>query len=42
MFPGENALGRRLVLSEEATLEVTGIVADVRNAGLTTSQDPEI
>ncbi len=42
MFPGETALGRHLVLSEEATLEVTGVVADVRNGGLTASSDPEI
>jgi hypothetical protein len=42
MFPGETAVGRRLVLSGEATLEVTGIVGDVRNAGLTMSSDPEI
>jgi predicted permease len=42
MFPGETALGRHVVLSGEATLEVTGIVGDVRNGGLTTSSDPEI
>jgi len=42
MFPGETALGRRIVLSGEATLEVTGIVGDVRNGGLATSSDPEI
>jgi predicted permease len=42
MFPTETALGRRLVLSGEATLEVIGIVGDVRNAGLTASSDPEI
>jgi predicted permease len=42
MFPGEPALGRRLVLSGEATLEVIGIVGDVRNAGLTASSEPEI
>lgn len=42
MFPGESALGRRLVLSGEATLEVTGIVGDVRNGGLTANSDPEI
>ncbi len=42
MFPGETALGRHLVLSGEATLEVTGIVGDVRNGGLTENSDPEI
>lgn len=42
MFPGEPALGRRLVLSGEATLEVIGIVRDVRNSGLTQSSEPEI
>ncbi len=42
MFPGETALGQRLVLSGEATLEVTGIVGDVRNGGLTAASDPEI
>jgi predicted permease len=42
MFPGENALGRRLILSGETALEVTGIVGDVRNAGLTLNSDPEI
>ncbi len=42
MFPNEAALGRRIVLTGEATLEVTGIVGDVRNGGLTASSDPEI
>ena len=42
MFPGESALGRYLILSGEATLEVTGIVGDVRNGGLTANSDPEI
>ncbi|HUQ93946.1 MAG TPA: ADOP family duplicated permease [Bryobacteraceae bacterium] len=42
MFPGETALGRRLILSAEAALQVTGIVGDVRNGGLTMSSDPEI
>jgi predicted permease len=42
MFPGEQAIGRRLVLADEATLEVVGVVGDVRNAGLTTNSDPEI
>ena len=42
MFPHETALGRRLVLSGEATLEVGGIVGDVRNGGLTAGSDPEI
>ena len=42
MFPGEDPIGRRLVLSGEATLEVIGIVGDVRNGGLTASSDPEI
>lgn len=42
MFPGENALGRRIVLSGEATLEVVGIVGNVRNAGLTANPNPEI
>jgi putative ABC transport system permease protein len=42
MFPGENPIGRRLVLSGEAALEVIGIVGDVRNGGLTASSDPEI
>ena len=42
MFPGETALGRRLILTGEATLAVTGIVGDVRNGGLAASSDPEI
>ncbi|HYI94289.1 MAG TPA: ABC transporter permease [Bryobacteraceae bacterium] len=42
LFPGESALGRRIVLSGEATLEVTGIVADVRNSGLAATSNPEI
>ena len=42
VFPGETSLGRRLILSGEATLEVIGIVGDVRNGGLTASSDPEI
>jgi putative ABC transport system permease protein len=42
MFPGEIALGRRLILPGEATLEVTGVVGDVRNAGLAESSNPEI
>ncbi|MBL8215830.1 MAG: ABC transporter permease, partial [Bryobacterales bacterium] len=42
MFPGQNPLGRRVVLSGEATLEVIGVVGNVRNMGLTASTDPEI
>ena len=42
MFPGESALGRHIVLSGEASLEVTGVVGDVRNGGLTSNSDPEI
>ena len=42
MFPGENPIGHRLILTGEATVEVIGIVADVRNGGLTSSSDPEI
>jgi hypothetical protein len=42
MYPGEAALGRRILLTGETTLEVTGIVGDVRNGGLTASSDPEI
>ena len=33
MFPVENPIGRRLVLSSEATVEVIGVVGDVRNGG---------
>ena len=42
MFPGEQAIGRRLILTGEATFEIVGIVGDVRNTGLTTNSDPEI
>ncbi|MCC6394323.1 MAG: ABC transporter permease [Bryobacterales bacterium] len=42
MFSHENALGQRIVLTGETTLEVTGIVGDVRNGGLTVNSDPEI
>lgn len=42
MFSGEAAVGRRLVLSGEGTVEVVGIVGDVRNGGLNANSDPEL
>lgn len=42
ILPGEAAVGRRLVLSGEGTVEVVGIVGDVRNGGLNTNSDPEL
>lgn len=42
VFPGEAAVGRRLVLTGEGTVEVVGVVADVRNGGLNAKSDPEL
>ncbi len=42
MFPGENPVGRKIVLTGEATVEVTGVVREVRNGGLTEPSVPEI
>lgn len=42
LFPGQNAVGRHVVLSGEKTLEVKGVAGNVRNGGLTANSDPEI
>lgn len=42
LFPGEEAVGKRIHLTGEDTLTVTGIAGDVRNGGLFTESDPEL
>jgi len=41
LFPGENAVGQRVTLSESGTYTVVGIAGDVRNNGLSVAPDPE-
>jgi putative ABC transport system permease protein len=41
IFPGENAIGQRVTLSEPETYSVVGVAADVRNNGLSVEPDPE-
>jgi putative ABC transport system permease protein len=40
--PHQNPLGRRLVLGGAAPATIAGVVADVKNAGLTAEVDPQI
>jgi predicted permease len=41
LFPGEDAIGQRVTLSESGTYTVVGIAGDVRNNGLSLAPDPE-
>ncbi len=41
LFPGENAVGKRVALPDSKTYNVVGVAADVRNSGLAGAPDPE-
>ncbi len=41
LFPGENAVGNRLTLSESGTYDIVGVADDVRNNGLAGAVFPE-
>jgi putative ABC transport system permease protein len=41
LFPGENAVGQRVTLSESGTYAVVGVASDVRNNGLAGDLYPE-
>jgi putative ABC transport system permease protein len=40
--PNENPVGRKVVVGEGRTIEIVGVVADSKNAGLTSAVDPQI
>ncbi len=41
LFPMQNAIGQHLKLSTSASIEIVGIVANVKNTGLAISDNPE-
>jgi putative ABC transport system permease protein len=41
LFPGENAIGQRVTLSESGTYSIVGVAGDVRNNGLAGAAYPE-
>lgn len=41
LWPGQDPLGRRLILGEKYHVEVVGIVADIRQSGLDVEAQPE-
>jgi len=41
LFPGENAVGRRVALNDSQPYSIVGVASDVRNSGLAGAPDPE-
>jgi putative ABC transport system permease protein len=41
LFPGENAVGKRVALNDSQPYSIVGVASDVRNSGLAGAPDPE-